>query len=245
MRSLVLLALAACSPPSRANTDQAQPEAPKPVQLERPEVVQFQMRTQLSDLRAVESHLIAGKLEDAQASAFMLTKPSQDPGLTPWQPLTDRVVADAKELTTVKSIDDGCRRVARISEACAECHIKSQTTPVFPEAAPAPGDDGSDLSRIARHQWAVDRLWEGMVAGTDGPWVSGLEVLATSPMPVTTLPSAPGVASRLQQQANEAIASHREQTETLDTRTTMYGEMLITCSGCHRALEENAVSVRQ
>lgn len=244
MRSLLLLALAACSQSSRAGTDPDQAEPPRPVQLDRPAVVQFHMRTHLTDLRTIERHLIAGRLEEAQATAFMLTKPAKDPGLEPWQALADRVITEAKGLVDAKSIDDGCRRVARVAEACAECHLKTQTTPVFPEATPPPGDDGSPLARMARHQWAVDRLWEGMVAGTDGPWVSGLEILAASPLPFTTLTDAPALASRLQQLAGDALARHRDQSETLDSRTTTYGEMLVTCSACHSSLQAAPVATR-
>jgi hypothetical protein len=240
MRTLVLLVLAGCSQQSSAAPEQAEP--PRPVQLDRPAVVQFHMRTHLDDLRTIERHLIAGRLEDARATAFMLTKPAKDPGLEPWQPQMDHVVAEANGLVDAKTIDDGCRRVARVAEACAECHIKTQTTPVFPTAAPPPGDDGSPLARMVRHQWAVDRLWEGMVAGTNEPWVGGLEILASSPLPFTTLTEAPALATRLQQLASDALARHRDQSETLDSRTAAYGEMLVTCSACHSSLQASPVA---
>ncbi len=232
MRSFVLLVLTACSQTSYANPQVDLPEPSRPVQLDRPAVVQFHMRTHLDDLKAVQRHLIAGKLDDAQAAAFMLTKPANDPGLAQWQVQTDRVVSEAKGLTDAKTVTDGCKRLARVAEACAECHVKTQTTPVFPAAAPAPTDD------VGRHEWAVDRLWEGMVAGTDAPWVSGLEVLAGSPMPATTLPEGATLASRLQQQATAALDRHRDQSETLDSRTAAYGELLVTCSACHSSLPE-------
>jgi len=213
------------------------------VKLDRPAVVRFHMRGHLGDLRTIERYLIAGKLEDAQATAFMLTKPANDPGLEPWAPQADRLVKAAQALVDAKTIDDGCRRVARVAEACAECHLKTQTTPIFAEATPPPADDGSPITRMARHQWAVDRLWEAMIAGTDAPWVAGLDVLAASPLPFTTLTDAPAFAARLQQLASDALSRHRNQTESLDDRTAMYGDMLVTCAGCHKSLQEGARSI--
>lgn len=232
MRSFALLVLTACSQTSYANPQVDLPEPPKPVQLDRPAVVQFHMRTHLDDLKAVQRHLIAGKLDDAQAAAFMLTKPANDPGLAQWQMQTDRVVTEAKALTDAKTVTDGCKRLARVAEACAECHVRTQTAPVFPAATAPPTED------VGRHAWAVDRLWEGMVAGTDGPWVSGLEVLAGSPIPATTLTEGSTLAARLQQQATTALDRHRSQSETLDSRSATYGEMLVTCAACHSSLPE-------
>lgn len=240
MRShaLFVLALAACSEQGHATTDPDQPQPPRPVKLDRPSVVQFHMRGHLGDLRTIERHLIAGKLEEAQATAFMLTKPANDPGLEPWAAQTQRVVDEAKGLSDAKSIDEGCRRVARVAQACAECHLKTQTTPMFPDAIPPPADDGSAIARMSRHQWAVDRMWEGMVSGSDRPWVQGLEVLSASPLPFTPLSEAPALANRLQRLAGDALASHNDQSETLDSRTRLYGEMLVTCAACHKSLHE-------
>ena len=245
MRShaLLALALAACSQPGHATTDPEQPQPPRPVKLDRPAVVQFHMRGHLGDLRSIERDLISGKLEDAQATAFMLTKTSNDPGLQPWAPEMARVVDAANQLIAARGVDDGCRRVAQVAEACAQCHIKTQTTPVFADAAPPPADDGSPITRMVRHQWAVDRLWEGMVAGTDKPWVAGLQVLAASPLPFTPLTDAPAHAAHLQQLAATALAHHQDQSETLDSRTTTYGEMLVTCAACHTSLYRSGLAV--
>jgi cytochrome c553 len=238
-RALVVIALAGCAPQSRAD---GLPESP--VKLDRPAVVRFHMQTHLDDLRAVERYLIDGKLADAQANAFMLTKPANDPGLEPFRAQADRLVKSAQALVDARSITDGCRRLAEVTEACALCHLKTQTASVFPEAPPLSPDDGTPSTHLERHKWAVDRMWEAMIAGTDAPWQDGLGVLATTPLPASTVGNASSLATRLQGLANDAISQHGNQTETLDSRTAMYGEMLATCAACHSSMHPQAVSRR-
>jgi hypothetical protein len=85
---------------------------------------------------------------------------------------------------------------------------------------------------MARHQWAADRLWEGMVGAADESWQAGLDVLARAPLPSPS-PSADQVvlATRLQRLAEHARATLP--TEGLDQRAATYGEILVVCAGCH------------
>ena len=119
----------------------------------------------------------------------------------------------------------------RVAAGCAWCHSRTQKLPVFPEPATAPSDDGTPRTRMARHQWAVDRLWEGMVGASDHHWRLGLNVLATTPLPFSPLTDAPALAAQLQSYAQHAIAT--QTTESLEERAREYGEMLVTCAACH------------
>lgn len=240
MRNIVVTALLAsvgCSASTAAKTDDPQPEPPEPARFDRPAMVKFHMSQHFNDLRAVEQLLVAGELDVAKVRAFLLTRPAPDPGMARWKSEVDDVTQAARALANAPGIDEACRREARVAEACAYCHLHSQALPVFSTPPPLPPDDGGPRARMARHQWAVDRLWEGMVAPAEAPWRAGLDVLATTPLPFSPLTDAPLLANQLQGFARHALET--EDSETLDDRTRSYGEMLVTCSACHATLHAN------
>jgi hypothetical protein len=193
------------------------------------------MARHFDDLRVVEQLLIANKLDDARTRAFLLTRPVTDPGMAPWDVQSKRVIAAAFELTKAPTIDAACRSEARVAEACAECHARVQKLPVFPAAPTLPADRATIETKMARHQWAADRLWEGMVGASDGPWYAGLDVLATTPVPWAPADDAAGRAKHLREVAR--AAQGQRSTETLHDRAVAYGEIMVTCAACHATLE--------
>jgi len=86
---------------------------------------------------------------------------------------------------------------------------------------------------MARHRWAADRLWEGLVGGDDEPWRAGLAVLAATPIRWPELGERKGLARSLQQLAEQA--QKRQATDSIADRAQLYGEMLVTCTACHTA----------
>jgi hypothetical protein len=86
---------------------------------------------------------------------------------------------------------------------------------------------------MARHRWAADRLWEGLVGGDDAPWQAGLEVLAAAPLRWPELGERKGLARLLQRLAEQA--RQRGATAGPAERATTYGEMAVTCAACHAA----------
>src|SRR5690606_33945669 len=91
----------------------------------------------------------------------------------------------------------------------------------------APPDQPTIAAQMARHQWAVDRLWESLIGASDEHWRAGLYVMATAHFPGTDKPE---LATRLQELARAAL----DMPDTsLDTRGARYAELLVTCAGCH------------
>jgi hypothetical protein len=93
---------------------------------------------------------------------------------------------------------------------------------------------------MARHVWAVDRLWEGLVGADDTRWSRGLAVLSDAPLPFTTLRDGPRLATELQRRARAQLDTRA--TTLSDDRGAAYGEILSICAGCHSAL--HAVAAR-
>ena len=190
--------------------------------------VKHHMRQRIEDLRTIERMLVAGKLEEAKTLAFMLTRPAD---LVPEDPNTRALTLAAGALVNARTIDEALYAAARTASACARCHVATQNVPVFKMPSQAPPDRPAMDAQMARHQWAADRLWEGIVGASDAHWRAGLYVLATSPLPHTTT-KAPDIALRMQQLARKALD---EPAPTLDARAETYGDLLVTCAACHSA----------
>jgi cytochrome c553 len=236
MRKLLLLVLA-CSADDAVyhgdTHDPRRPEPPRPVTLDRKAMVDAHMRRHFDDLRDVERALIAGDLETAKTRAFLLTKPAQDRGLAPWASQMERVTEAAKALADAPSIDEGLRRETRVATACAACHLAAQHVPKFSPRIEPPDAD-TEVARMARHAWAADRLWEGMVIPADAQWRAGLHVLASTPLPHSPATDAQPLANSLQRQAK--LELEVEEPITLEHRAAAYGEILVTCAACHATL---------
>lgn len=229
----ILIGLAACR--GAIADDDPPREPPAPPRFRDEGLVRYHMRRHFDDLRDVERMLIDGRFEDAQTLAFMLTKPSRDPGLAPWEERSRDVVDAARALAAARDVPDALRRVTRVSAACAACHLAAQKAPVFRRPGKPPDDLPTTAARMARHTWGVDRIWEGMVAASDEHWRAGLGVLQVTPVPVSARPE---LGERLQTLARTALA--RTATTTLEDRAASYAEILNVCASCHVARRKPA-----
>jgi hypothetical protein len=205
----------------------------EPPRLDNPAAVRFHMHRYVDDLREIERLLVAGNLSSARVRAHLLAMPASDHGLQPWASDSAQLSKAARDLAESPSVHEACRRAARVALVCAGCHARSGQLVPFGHPPALPIDDGTAPTRMARHQWATDRLWEGMVAGSLRPWRSGLDVLAGAPLPFSDRPGAPWFAQRLHDIAREALVDLETGSETLPGRADAYGEMLVTCAGCH------------
>jgi len=64
------------------------------------------------------------------------------------------------------------------------------------------------------------------------------DVLASAPLPQSSLTDAPALAAQLQSLARGALARRADGSETLDGRARAYGAMLVTCAACHVPLNQ-------
>jgi hypothetical protein len=94
---------------------------------------------------------------------------------------------------------------------------------------------------MARHLWATDRLWEGVVGSSDDAWRAGLDVLAVTPLPAAQLGDERAmIAHRLRRLAEDARKTRGG--GQLVERARDYGEILVTCAACHATqVDRNAL----
>ena len=189
-------------------------------------VVRFHMHQNFDLLRAIERLLIRGKLDEAKQFAEAIATAPDEPAHGPWATQTLLVRDRAAALARASSVEDALRKDTSLASACGSCHRELDVT-LFKDHPAAPPDRPMLDARMARHRWAADRLWEGVVGNADEAWRAGLDVLAAAPLDLGEA-RAP-FARNLQQLASTA----RRTKPAAPDRSTAYAELLITCAGCH------------
>ncbi len=222
--SILLLALSACS------TSYADPPPSK--QFEHDMMARFHMHESYALFGTIEHLLVHGKLGEARDLARSIGVAPDEAGLSAWATQAALVRDRATALANATSVDEACRKAAKLAEACASCHVDTNAVPEFRVPPELPPDRPTLDARMTRHVWAVERVREGVIGAVEEPWQAGLDVLAQAPFPwpADDADRAP-LGRRIHDVADRA--RKRGATDTSADRATTYGELLVTCAGCH------------
>jgi len=224
---LAVLAAAGCTPSATAGTG-SNSGSDVSARFEHDMVVRLHMHENFGMVRAIEHLLIRNKLDDARELARAIAVSPDEPGLTTWATENARVRDQASAIANATTLDDAIHAVARLGAQCAACHLASGTMPDLATPPVAPPDQSTIESRMARHRWATDRMWEGMIGLSDESWKAGLDILTSAPLPATELGAErEAFAKSLQRTAKRA------RTVKAADRGGVYGEMLVVCAQCH------------
>jgi cytochrome c553 len=224
----VLAAVAACTP--------SYADDPPSKRFEHDVIARFHMHESYDLFGGIEHLLIHGKLDQARDLARGIGAAPDDTGLSAWATQSARVRDRALELSQSPSVDEGCRRAARLAAACASCHVTTDASPEFRPAPVAPADGTTVAARMAQHEWAIARVREGIVGAADEPWHAGLDVLAQAPLPwPDAAADRAAFARKLHDIAGRARA--RAGSDDWSERAVSYGELLVTCAACHAVID--------
>jgi len=189
--------------------------------------MRFHMHRNFDLLRAIERLLIRGKLDEARRFAEAIATAPDEPAHGPWAAHAVAVRDRAMAVARATSVDDALRKETRLAAACGDCHREHRGSGMFERPPAAPPDQPTLDARMARHRWAADRLWEAVVGDADDAWRAGLDLLAAAPLELGA-DRAP-LARELQRLASTARGARRPVVDRAGT----YGEILVTCAGCH------------
>lgn len=182
--------------------------------------------------------LITGELDQAKAEGRSIAgvEPSADLP-PPWRPFATRMRDRARALGGAPNLDVASLEVGKLGAVCGDCHAQLNIDVTF-EAPPLPeGDDTA--THMLRHQWAADRLWEGLVAPDDGQFTGGASALVEAPLHPSALApnmSVPEEIAELAVHVHELGDGATRATEPAD-QAQFYGELLATCESCHVQLD--------
>jgi len=168
------------------------------------------------------------------ALASQQTLPQSSP--REWIPLHEQLQTASADAAQAQDLDAAAGALASVVLACGTCHAALGTGPIYP--APA-ADDGVGALEAAMldHQWATERLWEGVTGPWDAAWergaVSLTELQVFGDMGPEVILSDD---LRRREQELREIGRAAQTTQALDERAALYGRLLATCGECHRAI---------
>jgi hypothetical protein len=196
------------------------------------------MHTRLQALTIARDRLVAGDLPGAREQ-FQALADDAVPSLAPeaWRaPLEDLRDAAASG-AEASSVAASAKAVAQGARACGACHGTMGGGPRW-VAQPLPAPE----ALMARHVWASDRMWEGLIGPDPERWRVGTAALATeagdsaalfSGIDLATASQASKLHSRLHELADAGDRAGLEPSDQVE----LYAAFVGACADCHSLLK--------
>lgn len=223
------------SPPAKAGSHAEDIAPPAPAVAVSPGPVTVRMHEHLMLIEAVKHATIAGDVGKIKETAEPLADAAEQTTLPDvWQPHVRAVNLQAKAVMDAPDLAGAARGAALMAERCGACHDASSARVVFDSMGAAPAGSGA-APHMLRHQWALDRLWEGLVGPDDARWIAGAEALSDAPLaPTDATDKGAGAIAEIARLADATHALGLEAREAKgEARAPIYGELLTTCQACH------------
>ena len=249
----VLLLCAACKPetPNPDSKSQAapgtkpdakpdaKPAEPAPEPAPGKAELQAAMTEHFAHATALEQAVIDGDLDAITTHAkWLVDELPKDTFPSAWQPTLANMQAAAGEAVSAAAAEDlgaAATATGKVVGACGSCHASTGGGPKFegdPGQAPV-GDDSKN--RMLRHQWAADRMREGMIGPSEARWIAGAGAVSVAPPEPCPIENAEVLADdvlKLRERIYE-IGAEAAKTPDPAARARVYGDYLSTCAGCH------------
>lgn len=203
--------------------------------------VATEMHEYLDRISTIKSMIIQGNLDGARESAMWLADHEAVAGMPANFVQYEGVLRQyARDISNATDLKSAAITISGMARTCGDCHLANDVKLEFGyDQVPAEWSD--TVSHMQRHQWAVDRLWDGLIGPSENAWNRGLNMLVDVPLhpdDVTDedLPEADTAAlERITRRVHD-LASVGTIATTPMARSEVYGEMLGLCSECHTRL---------
>jgi hypothetical protein len=212
-----------------ATTSQAKPDVPPPGSpLDRI------MKAHFQDALLIRQAVIQGNPARASEPAAVFKDLQDDLDKLPkgWRGFVERMQEAARRVTDSTSSAQAAAAAADLGVSCGMCHQAHGGPKASGE--PIPPEGTTIASRMKRHVWAADRLWEGLFVPSEGAWNAGAKALSAAPFPNEVL-KAGGVHARSAASEFAKLVSQAPAKKTSNERAALYAQMLVTCGACHVA----------
>lgn len=224
-------ALPGCTRPGPAPRDP--PAADRSAELTPLDV---RMHANISSVRTIHAALLRNDLERAREQARRLSR--LDPGgeVGKWAEPTRFLRDQAGRIARAHDAGEARRLATELAVTCADCHMVYAREATF-RMPPMPEGDGSLTSAMARHEWAAERMWLGIIAPSTALWSSGLEAITDVPLdrdPELTR-AARLQAERFRRRLVALRESHDRDLAGQNDRARRLAAVLDVCAGCHAA----------
>lgn len=199
------------------------------------------MHEHLDRISIIKSLIIMGNLDGIREPAIWLADHETMAGLPEhFEPYVDLMREYAREVNNATDLKSAAISVSGMARTCSNCHLVNQVEIEFGYDQ-EPAEWADTVSHMQRHQWAVDRLWEGLIGPSDTAWSRGTNMLIDVPLQPDAVmnESSNGadaadfdrIARRIHVLAGQGYAAR-----TPAARAELYGELLGLCAECHTKL---------
>jgi cytochrome c553 len=202
---------------------------------ERGEDVQIHMQEHFEKASEVHAAIIQGDLDAARGPAgWIMEHEPIDKSRPSWDPYVETLRGAADQVRQAPDLQTAAMAASVMVRTCGSCHEALSDGVTF-SASPLPPSDLSTVSHMQRHNWAAERMWEGLAIPSQEAWAQGIQSLAEVPLrPETLSPDsalAPQVAALVEQVHD--LGEEGAQAVSWRTRTSVYGRLIATCASCH------------
>lgn len=193
------------------------------------------MREHFSQTVAIRNAVVSGHLERAVNPATELTQMAGVEGMPKQWAVAGAQLRDAaNRMREASNIQDAATATADIGRACGHCHSTGGRGPKITVGEPPPAE-ASTLSRMKRHKWAAERLWEGIYGPSEAAWAAGSKALEIDPFDAKMLEPG-GVHARSAASDFRRFAKELPNAKTNEARGRSFAELTSTCAPCHEAM---------
>ena len=197
------------------------------------------MHEHLAQISAIKSAIISGRLVDAREPATWLAEHETATGLpAEFEKYVSEMRSHALQVLVAPDLASAAESVSHMAKTCGNCHLVNSVSVQFGYDR-RPREDLEDvIAHMQRHQWATDRLWEGLIGPSDAAWNKGTDMLIDAPLLPSDVATATEDAAAISRIARRihALGGIGTETSTPDERSTLYAEVLGLCAGCHTLL---------
>lgn len=189
-----------------------------------------EMTDHYNQVDEIQEAVVAGSVDATRAAARWLSThegAEYPPAATP---SLEMMRNEARIMLQQRDLLPVARTLGRMGVACGECHAALDVKVGFKVEEPPPSS-AIPAAQMARHAWAVDRLWDGLAGPSHASWRAGAGALTTMPVNFGNNAQANRLSARIHELSGQATVA-----STAKERADTYGDLLETCALCHTAL---------
>lgn len=209
-----------------------------PVDATGPESLTGHMHDHYQWATQIQSAIIRGDLAAIAEPAQKLAEHPVPAVMPPaWTPFIEAMRSAARAAGAAKNFTAAAAAASQIATACGNCHVANNISGIFQWSA-EPDDELGNVAHMQRHQWAADRMWEGLVGPSDDAWYRGTKLLFEVPLSAQKLNVADDSGNSIREMAvrvHQLAANGSVEFEAAG-KAAIYAEFLATCAACHAQL---------
>jgi hypothetical protein len=209
------------------------PAAPEPARGTEADALGARMHTHFALVTEIHRSLIAGDLPAARDRARNLSRMEATAELGQWQDRVRFVREQVARLAAATTAHEARRLSTELATFCADCHMVSAQPSRF-RMPPEPPSDGSLHATMARHEWAAESMWLGVIAPSTELWRDGLDAIEI--LPADSAAVAGHERSRDFERLGRrlsALASRSRKLPGQGDRAIRLAEIMQVCAACH------------